>query len=412
MKNRFIFWIALTAGSPAIAESYSAQQIVDIAISNSSLLKAGELDSQAKEKLSAQAGSWDNPIFEVGSENKKELGGDTRSIRYGLSQSLYMPGRFSARSRIANADAELAKLDVAELELKLRGSILALVYEYKAAQEKFGHAEERLERFRTVQGFIKSRVFASPQKKVEASIVTAKLFVLQKEFFHLRVLKENIWNELNSYLKMSTEPEIKVSWMSKGPKLSLTSLASEIEAHSPDLKKQFVKVDQIKNESELASLDSWPSLTVSGNYSDGSGYAPEKIIGLGVSFPLPILNTNRYARSAANIRSQAESERLNFMREQAAKNLKSAFLNFELASKSIENLPVKKMNDLEKSIQEADRGFKRGQVDLLTYLEADSQHFESISAILEAQIDLIRSLTDLQNLTGQQQLLKSQNLEN
>lgn len=87
------------------------------------------------------------------------------------------------------------------------------------------------------------------------------------------------------------------------------------------------------------------------------------------------------------------------------KELNSAFLSFELAKKSVVGLPVKKIDDLEKAITETDKGFKRGQVDLLTYLEADSQHFESLSAILEAQLDLVKSISDLQILTGSSQLI-------
>jgi outer membrane protein TolC len=85
--------------------------------------------------------------------------------------------------------------------------------------------------------------------------------------------------------------------------------------------------------------------------------------------------------------------------------LRTAFLDFEFSKKSIGVLPLKKIVEFEKATQEIDKGFKRGQVDLLTYLEADTQHFESLSAILEAQLDLAKSISELQMLTGRVQLL-------
>ena len=103
-----------------------------------------------------------------------------------MSQTLYMPGKFSARERIAQSEAVMSKLNLASTELKLRGVVLNLIYEFKASKERLKHAEERLERFKTVQVFIKSRIFSAPQKRAEVSIVTGKLIVLQKELFHIQ----------------------------------------------------------------------------------------------------------------------------------------------------------------------------------------------------------------------------------
>lgn len=397
--------LSLFLSQSAQCESFTTNQLVEMAIKNSSLTKSYDLDAKAKDKLSEQAGAWDNPTFEIGTENKKESGGETRSMRYGLSQTLYMPGKFSTREKIFKSEAEIAKFEAASIELKIRGLVLNLIYEFKASKEKMNHAQERLERFKTVQGFIQSRVFAAPQKKAEASIVTGKLIVLQKELFHIQAKTENIWNELNSYLKLNSIPEIQLDWFKKGPSLNRQEVSNLLVANNLELKKQDAKLAQSKNEVDLASLESWPGLTVSGSYSDGSGFSPEKIYGLGVSLPLPIFNSNRSVRSASEFRSKAEVERLNFLKEQTLKELNSAFLSFELAKKSVVGLPVKKIDDLEKAITETDKGFKRGQVDLLTYLEADSQHFESLSAILEAQLDLVKSISDLQILTGSSQLI-------
>lgn len=395
------FYLSVEARS----EVYNANQLIELAIKNSSLIKADGLDVKSKEEISKQAGAWDNPVIELGTENKKESGGDTKALRYGLSQTLYMPGKFSARERIAQSEAVMSKLTLASTELKLRGVVLNLIYEFKASKERLKHTEERLERFKTVQGFIKSRIFSAPQKRAEASIVTGKLIVLQKELFHIQAQTDNLWNELNVYLKMSSAPDIQIFWFKRGPELSQQNLTNELFANNPDLQKQVARINQSKNEIELAKLDSWPGLTISGSYSNGTGYSPEKIYGLGVSLPIPVFNANTFARSASEIKSNAENERFNYLKEQATKELRVAFLNYELAKKSVVALPVKSIDDLEKTIKETDLGFKRGHVDLLTFLEADSQHFESLSAIFESQLDLVKSISDLQTLTGSNQLL-------
>lgn len=391
--------------SPEVrSEEYNVDQLIGIALKNNSLLRSFEMEAKSKDQLSEQSGAWDNPTLEVETENKKESAGETKSIRYRISQTLYLPGKFSKKQQISKGEAEAAKINLASAELQFRSLILNLIYEFKASKEKLGHAQERLERFKTVEGFLRSRVFVAPQKRAEASIVGGRLIVLQKELYHIQAKTENLWNELNSYLKMSSEPQIRMTWFSKGPTLSEKELLAELLATNLDLKRQDVKIGQSKTEAELTDIESWPSLTVSGSYADGSGFNPEKIYGLGISFPLPVFNSNRAARMASGIKFKAEEERLNHIKDQARRELRSAILNLELAKKSVAGLPVKKIEYLEKAIQETDRGFKRGQVDLLTYLEADSQHFASLSAILESQLDLVRSLCDLQILTGKSQL--------
>lgn len=388
----------------AFGASYSPEQLIEAAIKNSALFSAYEFELKAKEMFSAQAGVWDNPSFEIGKENKKEPGGDTKFSHYGLSQAFYIPGKFSAKQRVAMGEAEVAKYDLKLFELKLRGSVLSLIFEFKAAVEKLNHAQERLQRFKDVEGFLTSRVFAAPQKRAEASIVAAKLIVLQKELIHIQAQKENLWIELNSYLKLKSEPEINLNWFKSGPRLSLQELSSEAASNSGEILKQSAKLVQSKNEVDLAKVESWPGLTISGNFSEGKGFGPEKNYGIGLSLPIPIFNANSSARSAANYKHQAEIERLNFAKEQINKDLKAAFLNYELAKKSIASLPMTKIEVMEKATKEIDRGFRRGQIDLLTFLEADSQHFESISSILESQLDLVKSISELQIITGRSQL--------
>jgi outer membrane protein TolC len=403
--NFFLLIVGMSMPVRSYAEIFSPEQVIDLALKNSILINAHQLEVKSKEMASVQASSWDNPTFEIGTEYKKEPIGDTKFTRYGLSQTLYRPGKFSTKQKVFQGEADIAKQDLISTELNIRGVVFNLIFELKAAKEKLSRTKERVERFRTVENYLKSRVFAAPQKKAEASIVVAKLIVLQKELLSLQAQKENLWNELNSYLKIKSEPEINLSWYRNGPLISLQELSDVLIGSNPDLQKQNARLAQSKSEMELSKIESWPSLTLSGSYSNGSGLSPEKIYGLGVSLPLPTFNTNSSGRAASEFKYRAEDERYNYLKEQMTKQLRTAFLAFEFSKKSIGVLPLKKIVEFEKATQEIDKGFKRGQVDLLTYLEADTQHFESLSAILEAQLDLAKSISELQMLTGRVQLL-------
>jgi len=407
MKYKIHFFLLITCISIQVscyAEAFSPEQLIDLALKNSILINAHQLEVKSKEMISSQASAWDNPTLEIGREYKKESMGGTKFTRYGLSQTLYKPGKFSTKQKVFEGEADIAKQEQISTELNIRKIVFNLIFELKAAKEKLSRTKERIERFRIAENYLKSRVFMAPQKKAEASIVVAKLLVLQKELLSIQAQKENLWNELNSYLKINSEPEINLSWYTHGPLISLKELSDVLIGSNPDLQKQNARLDQSKNEMDLSKIESWPSLTLSGSYSNGTGLSPEKVYGLGIALPLPTFNTNTSGRAASEFKYRAEVERFNYLKEQATKQLDSAYLAFEFAKKSLVLLPLKKIAEFEKATLEIDRGFKKGQIDLLTYLEADTQHFESLSAILEVQLDLAKSISELQLLTGRKQL--------
>lgn len=84
MKYKTIFLVIAVGfylSVEARSEVYSANQLIELAIKNSSLIKADALDVKSKEEISKQAGAWDNRVIELGTENKKESGGDTKDLR-------------------------------------------------------------------------------------------------------------------------------------------------------------------------------------------------------------------------------------------------------------------------------------------------------------------------------------------
>jgi hypothetical protein len=91
------------------AETYGPEQLIDLALKNNSLINAHQLDVKSKEMSSDQAAAWDNPTFEIGREYKKEAAGDTKFMRYGLSQTLYKSGKFSTIKAL-NSSAFSSKL--------------------------------------------------------------------------------------------------------------------------------------------------------------------------------------------------------------------------------------------------------------------------------------------------------------
>lgn len=150
----------------------------------------------------------------------------------------------------------------------------------------------------------------------------------------------------------------------------------------------------------VARQDRWPGFTLSGAYADGGGFSPEKIVGVGVSFPLPVWNANGAGIEAGKFHHEAELQKYAFEKERTGRLLKAEFLRYEASRHAVRALPVAKLGEIEAEMAGTDQGFRRGHVDLLTYIEADSQHSETLDAIYDAQVEFATTTSHLLSSMG------------
>lgn len=397
----FIFFIWISSSRSAEMKIYSTNELLKIALEHSPELKALELEATALKAKADQAGRWEDPTLEIGGEKKDEPAGATNFSRIGLSQMISRPGRLKTREEVALGAAEAGIFEKITSQTELKGRVLELIYIFQVARMKATHAKERFERLKTVQSYIKGRTFASPQRRAEASIVRAKLMVLEKDFRELEANEHAAWNSLNLYLNFAQPIQIAVPWYKAAMKFSLAELIQKAELANPEFKRQKLQAQIKEKELRASQMDGWPGLTLSGSYSNGEGANPEKNYGLGVSFPIPVLNGNRGNIRAADAIKSAEESRLTWAREKMEMSLKSTLAHYQAATSLMMSLSPDKVGDQEREMKNIDSSFKRGQVDLITYLEADSQHIETMNAILDAQVDYLSVLRDLLLLVGE-----------
>ena len=402
MKLILLLFLKTQMTSAHVAyETMGLKELLSTVITGSHYIKAQALEVKAKESMVSHAGAWANPEFSVESENKTQPDGKTNGMKYSFSQSISFPGRISARKGIARSEFEIEKLNAVTLELKIQVTVAELFYEYATDIEKAKHAEERLKRFQSLSQYMKSRTFASPRKKTESSIVSSKILVLQKELEKAKSAVAITWNKLNMHLNSGDKIYPKAFWFKTPKKISLVDLTEKSLKNSPELRMAEFESEKIKQELKLARRELWPELRLIGSMSNLSGYDPEKIYTLGVAFPLPVFNMNLSASQAQNYRAQAQKTRIEIDRLNIERSIHSAYIRFLTNEKSMMQLQVSKVNEIEKDFQESVEGFRKGLVDLVTYLEADNQHSDAINAIYDTQVEYVASMGELSLLTGE-----------
>lgn len=402
MRTQFSYALSLfmLLGPTAKAESLTVRDLVEMAVSKSNELRAVQLEAESAQHSLEQASAWPNPSLELGTSNRQEREGDTHFTTIGISQAVENPYKLSAREKLFKAKAAMAVLDKNLSQLEFRARIINLIFEFQVAKEKASHAKERYDRFKTVGTFLRSRVFASPQKQAEASIVRAKIMVLSRGLRELEASRKVAWNNLNLFLKLGSEPSIKTEWIKNAPSLDYESLSRDLAKSNPEIQRSELRQRELESELALTRSERWPGLAISGTFENGHGANPEKIYGLGVSIPLPLLDTKSRSIESRQKQLQAQSERRKFANDSALSELNSLFEHYNSAKASISELSAAEIPKLEQEMESTDRGFKKGQVDLLTYIEADAEHFESLNAIFDSQIDFIDAQNSLFILVG------------
>ena len=402
IKLMLVFCVQLFLFDTVRASSLNLSEILKIASERNPDLKIQDNEVKARENLAEAAGAWKNPEFSIEIERKEDSASNsTNSTKFGLSQSFSAFGKFSEKAEAARAAAKIEKINLSQLELKIKIDVTALTFEYAADIEKARHVEERLKRFQSVYVYIRSRTFASPQKQTEASIVSSKLLVLQKELIKAKSEVDLTWNRLNYYLGIKDKANVKINWIKKEVLLSEASVFEKAQKQNPELLKLNFELQKNEAEKSFARKDTWSEFTISGSISNGSGFAPEKTSSLGLSLPLPVFSKNSLLAEAQTYRAQASQIKLDYYRSNLEKFVNSSVIKFKTAQSAVLNFPVSKASEIEKDFAKSDLGFKKGLVDLVSYLEADAQHFDAITVIYDTQTEFVQALGEITLLTGE-----------
>lgn len=396
-----LFLLFSIAAAWAEPPAMSLKQILPLALERSPYIKAQNLEVKAKENLISAASAWANPELTIETDKKEQpVDNRTSGMRYGFSQSISFPGRIGARKAIAQSNFAIEKINASSLELQTRIEVTNLFYEYAADIEKAKHAEERLKRFQSVSQYLRSRTFASPRKRTESSIVSSKILILQKELEKAKSEVDITWNKLNIYLDMPNKVMARVSWFKNPIKLSEQDILERALEGSPEVAIADQEAVRGKQEVRLAKREIWPEFRLLGSVSSLSGYDPEKVYTLGIAFPLPVFNMNIATSRAQTFRAEAGQIRQEAVRRNLKKLINSAYIRHLTNQKSLQLLQVSKVSEIEKDFEASSDGFRKGLVDLVTYIEADNQHSDAINAIYDTQVEYVESIGQLSFLSG------------
>ncbi len=380
-------------------KTYTLQELAQIALKRSNLIHAKNNHLEAMDGAISQTKVWQNPSITtiIGTKTEDTSSGHKYSLHF--SQPFYFPGKQDLKTKIQETFKKDASLSLEKIKRYVFQRVIYLGFAYNEAVEHSQHLNERRHRFKIVQKYLRSRPFASPQKRLEKILVENKILLLEKEILSVRNKKETVWEELNLHLGLDAPIRIQAKWFIKGILLRIEDLKQE-------LKKNFIWRAQ-KNllnrkdlQKSLAQKDKYPDFSISAIYENEKVNQSEKYLGGGITFHLPLWDRSegkvfRYKKELSAIRAK-----ISFLERKLLTELKVAHVEYENKRSLIKKYPITSLKTIHKQMRFVDREFRKGRIELLSYLEFENSSSDIHTAVFEAQVEYLRSYLQILLLTG------------
>ncbi len=396
---------SLRAAEPAAAER-SVQAIVAEALEKNPELKFYEAEMSAARAGRRSAGALPNPEVNVAVGQKTVRGGGVseEGVAWSVAvlQPLEWPGRMGLRKAIANRDLELARLGHERFKAALAGRVRALAFGLFAAREKSVAAMEVAERFEALREVLVQRDPAGLTPLLETRVIEATELNAQRKATEAALAVQSTLLELNQLRGAAPDALLTVGpaplqFRPPDDRAALSALAQtnnfELRVRAVELAQQGIRVALAKNERH-------PAIRVGPAISEERAGDRERIIGVGVSLPLPLWNRNAGGIEAATARQLQAEVSFQAAGREVQRKVMEAALRYETKRREMARWRPDSVRHFKEAAELADRHYRLGAVPISTYVELQKQYLDAVEGLLDTKREALEAAVELELLTG------------
>jgi cobalt-zinc-cadmium efflux system outer membrane protein len=398
--------VAANATNDPAVTSHTLESLVTEALEKNPELKFYESEIAAAKAGRRTAGAFSNPELSgsVGTKSVKDTGVSAEGVAWSVSvmQPFEWPGRIGLRKAIANHEIELAQLGYARFKVALAGRVRTLGYRLWAAQEKAATAAEVAGRFRALREVLVQRDPAGLTPLLETRVIEATELNAQRKASDAMLVTQGALLELNHLRGVDPNSTLSVTqaqfvFLPLHDRAALIDLA---RTNNFELKVRAVELAQQGFRLELAKNERYPAVAVGPTVSEERAGDRERIIGLGVSLPLPLWNRNSgNIGAAASRRTQAEVS-FSVVERELQRQILEAALTYETKVREMENWRPDSIQHFQEAAEVADRHYRLGAVPISTYVELQKQYLEAVEGLLDTRKEALEAAARLELLAG------------
>ena len=191
------------------------------------------------------------------------------------------------------------------------------------------------------------------------------------------------------------------AWAANPVPLARNALMALARTNNFELRVRAVELSQQGFRVDLAKNERFPSLNVGPSYSEQkAGSEEQRILGLGISLPLPLWNRNQGNIQAAVARQVQAEVSLNVTERDIHRKVTEAVLTYETKLREMANWRPDSVRHFKEAADIADRHYRLGAVPISTYVELQKQYLDAVEGLLDTKKEALEAASQLELLTG------------
>ncbi|NBV07055.1 MAG: TolC family protein [Proteobacteria bacterium] len=384
--------ISLTFCFQALAKEYKLEELLEIAEQNSSI-KAAEFLALSQKRFANQQKYWENPTLSFDRAYNQNT--------YSINQAIPFAGKLQSKYNIEDSEYKILETRKNNLALFIKAETFVLLYQYYALQKKIELAQKRLNRLSLVDQYLSHIVLSSPTQLAQSQITKDKIKLIDRDLTRYRNDLYQTWNRANIYLNLESEPKINLTWIEEKNYPSKSLFINAAIENNLSLKEQKFLINKSKSELSFAKIEKMPDVNISADRSTvSSASVGRDSSGVGLSLSVPLINRNQEKILGAESKIKSQEFEFEFQKNQLINNISNDINELETALKIAKNFPVADIDKTLLRLSKANSEFKKGILDFITYIELDSQEYQTIDTIIDTQVDVAISYASLMTKIG------------
>ncbi len=415
MKHLLFSVAIVCAASEIQAQTITLTDLENQFIQNNTQLLASKFTIDKVQAEIIQEKLWPNPTLSISEVNLwKTYNIETQPYLFGkygqnqqiaveLEQLIETAGKRKKRVALKQLEQQSAAFDYEEILRELRKDLRLAFHQLNRIQQE----ETQLKEMVVLYTQMSEQYQRQAQLK---NIATADLYRVQTELMGLQKEQIELENErfeaLNKLRILTHNPALEIDQisfpqnqiqLSKNLPFNLLEIAQK---QNVGLKRQENEEAKAQQVLALEKAQKTPDLRVQMNYDRG-GNIMRDFIGVGISFDLPVFNTNKGNIKAAEIgiqQQQFNKQTLENNLTQSIHQLQNQLIRIE---QMLENWPNAQRENQKQMVENYKKHLQNKQVTLLEFIDFTQAYREANQAYLQLQQTYQNTFEELQYIVGQ-----------
>ena len=367
--------------------NYSIAEILTIVEKNPAI-KSAEFMTIAQRNLALQEKYWQNPQINFG------LGNNTQS--YQASQLIPFIGKLESKFNIEDSQFKILENQKNNLILNIKAQCFSLIYAYNINSKKIILAQKRIDRLSLIDRFLSSINLTSPTKIAQGQITKNKIKLIKNDLLKLKFRETQLWNNLNIYLGFIDKVNFNTPWINNKSFPKVETLLQEAIQKNLNLQENKNLLKKYQAQLHYNRLEKMPDFSISlantrSNFNGSSASANS----IGLSLSIPLINRNQEKILASHSQIRAQENQIEFYQNLLTNELATEINHFQTNLKIADDFSFKIIDQAIARLNQANLDFKKGILEFITYIELDTQEYNSIDVALDTQVQLANNYSNL-----------------